>query len=835
MSLTATPELRSAAVGQQSADVPHRPLALVASAMIAGIVGDAHFGWQLHIWLGVAVLALVGWAIDRLLGRQFAAAACLWLAVANCGGAWHHYRTHIFAENDIGHFVADERALMRVRGVVATTPRFRRTSADDLVLHATGRQWTYFQLTTIAACDSGRWRPTSGRMAVYLDGPQIAIVRGDRVEIVGWASRPNRPWNPGEFDFARWLHSRQIDAVMACEDSQAAVVTERASPWSIVYWRNLLLAEGSERFRRHLGYQRGAVLDALIFGDEAGLAREELVPFLESGTLHLLVVSGFHLVVFGGATWLACGLLRWPFRRRCACVMAVAIAYAFLTGGNPPVVRAAVIMCIYLGGLLFLRPMQPLNTLAGAAIVVLILDPTELFRAGTQLSFLCVLALHLFAGRICNLALVGFQNTDLYPSPAYTTSNRVKTVIASGVLASFVVTLLTTPLCLHQFHLMTPIAVLFTPILSIPVTLLLILAPMLLLVSESTPVIAPLLALPIRACLDAINWVVTNAEHVPFGRVFAPSMPGWWTVGLYLVFLAPWFFRRFVRPGTPYLFANLAWLVVGLVTVFVVPSHDQTELHQLAVGHGGCAVIRCPDGTHVMFDCGSLAGPEVAERIVAPFLWRLGVASLDAVLVSHGDIDHFNGLIALARRITIRKIYISPHLARDTEPAVQLVLRSLADQGVPIHLAWSGDRLHANQLSMTVLHPAPGADERDDNSACMVVMCESAGKRALLTGDIAGDGLAKLLRQTPQDIHVLLAPHHGSRFSNSTELADWAKPRLVISSQGSRLVRGNPLAVYEDRAIPVLRTNLDGAVSCRLGANALAVSSFRTQKDLWLP
>src|SRR5262245_34808260 len=94
----------------------------------------------------------------------------------------------------------------------------------------------------------------------------------------------------------------------------------------------------------------------------------------------------------------------------------------------------------------------------------------------------------------------------------------------------------------------------------------------------------------------------------------------------------------------------------------------------VAVGHGGCTVIETPDGRTILYDAGSITGPEVTRRHIAPFLWHRGIRRIDEVIVSHADLDHFNGVPALAERFAIGQVSLTPSFSAKPTPGVKAVL-----------------------------------------------------------------------------------------------------------------------------------------------------------------
>ena len=150
---------------------------------------------------------------------------------------------------------------------------------------------------------------------------------------------------------------------------------------------------GNALFQRYLGERHSALADAILLGSRETLDPEITEDYVETGTIHLLVVAGLHLGILAGTVLLV--LRRLPIPRRAALAGSAlfTVLYALLVDAQPPVVRATILMLCFCGSLYFGRRRLGFNSLAAAGLVVLALNPADLFRIGAQLSFLCVAGL----------------------------------------------------------------------------------------------------------------------------------------------------------------------------------------------------------------------------------------------------------------------------------------------------------------------------------------------------------------------------------------------------------------------------------------------------------
>ena len=242
------------------------------------------------------------------------------------------------------------------------------------------------------------WHDVAGLTQVTVVGSVSDITVGDEVELLGRLALPGEAVNPGGFDYAAFLRDQGITTTLTVLESSEVTLVRRGWPTSFFGWLAVVRGWGQKTLQRDLGTQH-EVAAALLLGEGSGMTGEDWEKYLQTGVIHVLAISGQHLVVLAGFLWLLIriGGLR---RRYAAPLIAVLlIAYALLTGGRPPVMRSAWVIAAYSGGILLQRPVCHANTFALAWIGVILVNPTDIFSAGCQLSFLAVAVLVWGVGR----------------------------------------------------------------------------------------------------------------------------------------------------------------------------------------------------------------------------------------------------------------------------------------------------------------------------------------------------------------------------------------------------------------------------------------------------
>jgi competence protein ComEC len=566
---------------------------------------------------------------------------------------------------------------------------------------------------------------------------------------------------------------------------------------------------------------------AVLLGEREQVEYGLTENFMAAGVIHLLVIAGLHIGILAAAVWWL--VRRSPLSRgwSAALVSSTALSYMLLVDAGPSVVRATVLVLVMCAAWYFGRYPLSFNSLAAAALIVLALNPTHLFHAGAQLSFLSVAGIIWFAPNwragppdpLQRLIAAG------RPWPARLVSASVRS-LRHLALVSATIWLLTMPLVMARFHLLTPLAILLNTVLWIPMACGLLSGALLLTVGALVPPVAWLCGRFCNVSFGGLEWGVAAARAVPCGHFWVPGPPDWWLWGFYggLGLLAA--FPR-LRPPRRWCVGLLAgWIVVGFAAAH---RHDRQRLDCtfLSVGHGLSVLIELPSGQTMLYDAGRNDAPRAAVRAISESLWALGLRHIDAVVFSHPDLDHYNALPGLLEKFSLGAVYVSPVMFDKVNPAMQELRRAIDEHHVTVREIRAGDRLRGGDgCLLEVLHPSDDVflGLRSENATSVVLAVTYRGHKVLLTGDLESPGLDDLLAEEPQPCDVLMAPHHGSRKSNSPALARWCRPRWVVFSDDGHLNTPEIDRTYQSLGGQTLHTWNSGAVHVRIDPAGIEVS-----------
>jgi competence protein ComEC len=586
--------------------------------------------------------------------------------------------------------------------------------------------------------------------------------------------------------------------------------------------------------------RQGGILLALATGNRAHLDPDDSRRFKETGTFHVLAISGLHMGILGFGVFFLVRSLALGHRVAALAAIGALVSFAALADVRASILRAAVMTSVYFAGKFLHRRVVPINLLGAAALILLVWRPRDLFDLGFQLTF----------GATLSIMLLAFPLARRFPALPL----RMEFLAAVSLAAQAV----TMPLILENFNRVSPVGLLLNfwvvPLMGFlmqALAVFLVVAP----VSE-------FLALPLEAVLRAIlalmlwpmEWVgdVQVVSGLSFYRLPAPS--GWLTAVYYALFAAGALALRFsgaarlspsrlagASGASPDFVGAGVWAAWAISCLLVVtppwfpPSRAHAGATLLDVGQGQSVLLELPGRAAMLVDGGGVSGRrfDVGENVVSPFLWRRGVRRLDWLVVTAPRADHVYGAERVLENFRVGELWL-PWGAWNKR---FLMLETLAEKrGTRVVRTRAGQLLEVGGARIEVLYP--DAEACGEGKAFIVLSFRYGKRSLLLSSDIRrGDEICLVERRGdsprsgPEALRhdALLVPMHGSASASSGRFLDAVAPRLALLSVGP-----NPwgwpsekaLARYAGRGIPVLRTDRDGMISIAFGEGGWRVAAF---------
>ncbi|MFG0254838.1 MAG: ComEC/Rec2 family competence protein [Rhodopirellula sp. JB053] len=839
-----------------------QPMTVLAAFAWAGIAIDQFATITMAAWTALLLLCVVAMTGTAWLPRGRAkglAVVCLCMVVMSSFALRHATSIANYRSSTVLHVLTEQPQPMIMVGIVDRPARLQKDAITDggNLGAAAGMGRSGYQTILQVSIETIRIRfdqvPFSGRAMVRVDGDCSDLLPGDRVKVFGQIALFRSPTNPGERDIREWakrsnLHcvfdvDRPDDVLSASDDDVESPPPTNSTGLWMSGQRVIAQLAASARdsiLQQITPDQQGLAL-ALLLGQRDLLDRSTSESLLVTGTAHLLSVSGLHLGILLVLARITGGLLRLPLRGQLLLLGAVTMFYVAITGGRPPVLRAAILLATLVLSTAMARPNHSINSLSLAGILLALWMPSAIFGVGMQLSFLAVATL-LSCGRPRGRGLTAASqsvavedNFDELARKSYGRWRRYATVatqsIATALWYSGCVSVITHPIVWHQVHVESPVSVFVKLVLS-PMMAVALTAGVATVIAGWT--FTPIAIIPGWICskiLVAMQSFIEIANSMPAGHVWLPS-PSWGLVcAYYLVLLA--IIACYPIGRRTYLVTawSLVWFVAAWWTA-TTPSplpHDTYEATFVDVGHGTATVLRPNQSDVWLYDCGWMGNLNRSSRKIDDVLWSMGVTKIAGVVISHADADHFNALPGLARRFQIGCIVTPPEMLDGEGATLAHVREVIREHDIPIYeidrdLSLGNvegfDGEHSWFANVEVLHPPRQQLDANDNANSLVLRINCAKRCLLLPGDLEPPGTA-VLTSTPRPPPggVMMAPHHGSLHMDADAVLQWARPRETVVSGGKRAAKVAVTEMLSAAGGGVHVTSKEGAVRVRIPLN----------------
>lgn len=683
------------------------------------------------------------------------------------------------------------------------------SSADADVFEVRGRLGTYWtrsgalwsaRLDVEGASRAGKAVDLPGRVVLSVAGEADPVPRaglGDLVEVRGPLRLPDRGALPSS-PFVLLPEPRitqKSAAQVEVLDGPRGLAGLLAGLHRAVNGLVSASVEGASPGER----RAAALAAALLLGETAELTPDTVSAFRDGGVAHVLAISGLHVGLLALGLAAALRPLRVRVAVRDALLLGATFAFAGFTGGRAPVLRAALMIGLYLGARLLGRPTSPAQVFGLSALVLLALDPSNLFDVGFLLTYAAV-----------------FGIAALAPLFARPLRERLPPWLADGLAATLGAELCVFPVQATVFHVV-PFVALLSNLVVVPLSSVFLFAAALLLPLLLAGPVAASIALPPLALLsDSMLGVLRLLDAL--GAVRVVPTPSFAETLLLALLLAAAGVLRARRPRRAALAGALAVVFLVSARPSAAEKAGEARLVALDVGQGDSFLVSTASG-RVLVDGGGTfdAADDFGRKRLLPRLAALGAVSFDAVVLTHPHPDHSRGLLAALKLLPAGRLFLPSAAPRN--PFLDEALAVAARSGVAAETLVAGDRFTAAGVVFEVLHPGPETYPRSpENNGSLVLRLRLGGRSVLLTGDVEAPAEADLVaRGGPLSADVLKVPHHGSRTSTTPAFLAKVAPRLALIGVGRRNRFGHPgpevVARLTGAGARVFRTDRQGDVS----------------------
>jgi len=624
---------------------------------------------------------------------------------------------------------------------------------------------------------------------------------------------PSSERNPGEFSYKDYLALNNIHAMVSVLGYSNVTVSEQREPdW---FFENIIFPSKNFVVRTITTVMKGDeanFLIGLLLGDRTDISEEIKNAFTNTGTIHVLAVSGSHVILVVAIIYVVFGLLRFTKRPKIILTLIALVYYTFLTGATPSVVRASIMAGIVLLGKFFEQKTDSYNVLGLSAVLMFLYDANQLFDVGFQLSFSAVFSMVYFYPKL---------NSLIKKIPEPLEEFKIITPVWQLFAVSLAAQVGTIPFTAYYFGKVSLIS-LFANLIVVPLVGFIVTIGL-------TGALLGIISMWVASVFSEVNnliaWFtltfVKLVEQVPYA-VVNTAMFGWKETALYSIVVTLLFNLKNKTLQKRIIFAGLFFGNIFVYSSVFSNEEKNFRVTFLDVGQGDAAVIEFPTGETIVIDAGPKAeNYDAGEKIVAPYLRRRGITTLDAIITTHPHADHLGGVPFLMKNFTVRRTID-------------------ANQHVNSKLFYEYDELEKNVEQTTIragmiketgtarlyfLHPTERFIDSDSsdgyldiNESSIVFKLQYGKTSFLFMGDaeIESEEQIASVYKDFLDSDVMKAGHHGSSTSSTEELVSYAKPEHVVISVAKFNKFKHPskfvIERYKRVGAKVYRTDVEGAV-----------------------
>ena len=591
--------------------------------------------------------------------------------------------------------------------------------------------------------------PMEGGILLY--GKSEKLLPGQKVRIQTELVPYKAPVNPGQFDLRQYYRCRNIWYSGFYDDY--TIINEREDRGKTFLFH--LKKRWLERCQTSFSESDAGIMSAMLLGEKSYMDQELKERYQQNGVAHILAISGLHISMIGGTLYKLLRRIGMPFAASGVGSFLLMIPYCMLIGNAVAAFRATVMLILYIGADIKGRHYDFITATSVAGSLILIESPYYLYDAGFLLSF----------GAVFSIGCI---------YPCFRGWKR-----GAPLWLGLSIWLALLPIQLWFFYEISMCSILLNFII--------------------VPLMGPLLFCGFAGLVW--NWkpffvgchlILTLYEKLLVFPAIVIGKPSSIQICMYLLslllfcMLIKWKKNRY----------GIFCIMMGLY-VLCASTHNGFSIYFLDVGQGDCIVINSPNGQHYMIDGGSSDISKVGKYRILPYLKSQGIQSLDAVILTHFDADHYSGIEEMMGFYPIKKMIIFEG-TDTTEEGYQKIKIQTEENQIPIYAFSKGDWIEDGAIRLTCLFPEQGY-KAEKNQQSLVFLLSYKEFDCLLTGDLELEGEDRLVAMGLQQAEVLKAGHHGSQNATKEALLGQVKPLYSVISCGKDNRYGHPSQEVLDR------------------------------------
>lgn len=659
-----------------------------------------------------------------------------------------------------------------------------------------------------------------------------SLREGMHVRLEGMLVLPELPRNPGQFNRRIYESGKKIDFYL--ENPTVLEVKEQRSGVREVVeiWKTEMM----NRCEKIYPDAEASILEAMLFGEKRELSGDIKELYQAAGISHVLVISGLHISLLALAV---AGILRrlgFPMPVWVILSVGVLAGYGILIGQPTTAVRALLMFFVLQGARLLGRSYDLLSALAFAGILMLLDNPDLILDGGCRLSFCAVIGVGWYVSEK-NKIFRSIGEKEKRKNRGKGGKGSSAGAILENIRAGWYLWLFTLPVMLDTFYQVSVVGILWN-LVAIPLLPVIIASGGLGVVLAGWNIFFGSLAgSPAYGMLQLYQEIGNISEKLPVG-MWTPGQPskpviaGYYLVIFLLVLVEKQLIKREKRWKIRKIFPGMELCSMLLLLLLMAhPWQQREKITFLDVGQGDASLLQS-GGQTLLLDGGSTSQKNVGTYVILPYIKQQGISCLEAVVLTHTDQDHINGVTEVLEEgkkgwLTVKNL-MYPYWMEGTEQGKQL--KKLAEEaGASCRKIRAGDRLTIGKAEAVVLYPKEQEKIAEPNAGSLVLFWKWEGVRAMFTGDLPEEKERELLQNLPA-CEILQVGHHGSATSTCREFLEQVQPSLAVISCAMKNRYGHPSPDTVDRlkktGCEIRYTMKSGAITIRKRGREILVTEY---------
>lgn len=659
-----------------------------------------------------------------------------------------------------------------------------------------------------------------------------SLREGMHVRLEGMLVLPELPRNPGQFNRRIYESGKKIDFYL--ENPTVLEVKEQRSGVREVVeiWKTEMM----NRCEKIYPDAEASILEAMLFGEKRELSGDIKELYQAAGISHVLVISGLHISLLALAV---AGILRrlgFPMPVWVILSVGVLAGYGILIGQPTTAVRALLMFFVLQGARLLGRSYDLLSALAFAGILMLLDNPDLILDGGCRLSFCAVIGVGWYVSEK-NKIFRSIGEKEKRKNRGKGGKGSSAGAILENIRAGWYLWLFTLPVMLDTFYQVSVVGILWN-LVAIPLLPVIIASGGLGVVLAGWNIfLGSLAGSPAYGMLQLYQEIGNISEKLPVG-MWTPGQPskpviaGYYLVLFLLVLVEKQLIKREKRWKIRKIFPGMELCSMLLLLLLMAhPWQQREKITFLDVGQGDASLLQS-GGQTLLLDGGSTSQKNVGTYVILPYIKQQGISCLEAVVLTHTDQDHINGVTEVLEEgkkgwLTVKNL-MYPYWMEGTEQGKQL--KKLAEEaGASCRKIRAGDRLTIGKAEAVVLYPKEQEKIAEPNAGSLVLFWKWEGVRAMFTGDLPEEKERELLQNLPA-CEILQVGHHGSATSTCREFLEQVQPSLAVISCAMKNRYGHPSPDTVDRlkktGCEIRYTMKSGAITIRKRGREILVTEY---------